>query len=120
MFFPSPVQISAKLENLSEYELSLMCNREMLRINQDSLCDYPRLLGDISSDECRIYKRTLSDGGKAFAVFNMSEKTLNTKLDFGGKYRIRDPWQSVFLGEADSYLCKTAPHSATVIRLFPL
>ena len=120
MFFPSPVQISAKLENLSEYELSLMCNREMLRINQDSLCDYPRLLGDISSDECRIYKRTLSDGGKAFAVFNMSEKTLNTKLDFGEKYRIRDPWQSVFLGEADSYLCKTAPHSATVIRLFPL
>lgn len=79
VIFPSPIQISCDLSKLTEFELDMLCNEEVIAINQDSLgksasCVYEERTSD---EDCnlqkhiKIYEKKLSDGSKAVAVFNL-------------------------------------------------
>lgn len=78
-FFLSPIQISCVVDQMTEFERDLVLNEEVIRINQDSLADFPELYSADEKEEMMVYRRMLEDGDTAFALFNVSE-------DYAGKW----------------------------------
>lgn len=52
-FFMSPIQLSCKLSELTEFEYNLFCNDEIIAIHQDAAAQYPELVYE--SGECKLY-----------------------------------------------------------------
>lgn len=117
-FFPSPVQLSMQLDRLTDYEFDLICNEELIAINQDALGDYPKLVFD--EGDVKIYSRSLEDGGKAYAVFNLSEKEVEGSLELGGEYALRRVWEEEDIGVSDRLSYILSPHESAVFRLSPV
>lgn len=116
-FFPSPVQLSCRLEKLTEFEFNMICNDEMIRISQDALCDYPVLVKDYKEQKAKMYKRTLENGDTAIAVFNMSDEALNDHLLLLEDKRIMDVWTKEDLGVSCNLEFTVAPHCVRVFRI---
>lgn len=116
MYFPSPVQISSPISRLGDLEKKLLCNEEILAINQDTLCDFPRIVMDYRTPEkhFRLYQRDLSDGRIVYALFNLSDHYDSVTLPLRGKYAFRDPWLKKDLGENNELFIDAEAHSARV------
>ena len=74
-FLNSPIQISSTLENITDFELSVYCNEEVLSINQDCAFVTPSLVVNIKEGNryLHIYEKPLEDGSYAYALFNFGE-----------------------------------------------
>lgn len=114
-FFMSPIQISTPIDKLDDFLLNLVCNEEIIKINQDILADYPKPLKH--NDIVRIYKRNLSNGDLAFALFNISEKEITEIVELDAKSDIFDVWKKEYMGNSNILKCTLAPHSAAVYRV---
>lgn len=120
-FFQSPLQISSSMEHISEFELSLYGNEEIIALNQDAAFDPARRLTAqeeaIGIEGVHIYERTLEDGAKAIAVFNMGE----TQACFDVTSEARAPWRDVWakkdLGKRSAMTLDMAPHTVRVLRV---
>ncbi len=121
-FFPSPIQLSCRLNELTDFHRDLFSNEEIIAINQDALCDYPLLTNefDTSKQKVKIYERKLEGGDKAVAIFNFGDKTASYSIYFDERYKIRDVWSKRDIG-VDSIINYRVPeHSAAVYRLTPV
>ncbi|MBQ3141717.1 MAG: hypothetical protein IJC25_07125 [Clostridia bacterium] len=120
-FFPSPVQISCRLEEMTDFEFDLLANEEMIAINQDALCDYPLLVRDIDKPgRCeKIYTRRLENGDLAVAVFNLCEDLLSGFLQLPQDYAIREVWSKTDRGVESRLNYQVDAHCARVFRLTP-
>jgi len=114
-FFASPIQISSAIDKLSEFELDLLCNEEILAINQDCLADYPTLAAE--SGGVRCYRRTLANGDIAYAIFNTGDTPVREEIALDAPMHIRDVWAKSDLGCADTLTMEADAHSAQVYRL---
>lgn len=119
MFFPSPVQISCLLDALTPYEFDLLANEEVLAVNQDELCVYPRLIREYCTEtrNLRVYERPLENGDTAYAVFNMGDASDEGTVQMPCISRIRDMWQKKDLPASDRLEWSAAPHSARLFRV---
>lgn len=114
-FFSSPIQLSCRLDSLTDFEFDMICNEEIIAINQDALADYPE---NVKADEnVRIYRRNLENGDTAFALFNISNDEITEVLEIPTGYTVRDVWLKENLGIMQTLKCKIAPHSVKVFRL---
>ena len=114
-FFSSPLQISTPIETLNEFHLDLLCNEEIIAVNQDILADYPC---PVKKDETvYIYKKQLSSSKVAYAVFNLSEAEITENLAVGENKGIRDLWMKEDLECAATLTCKVGPHCARVFTV---
>ena len=116
LYFPSPVQISTPIDKLGDLEKKLICNEEILAINQDALCDFPRIVTDCRTPErhFRLYRRDLDGGRIAYALFNLSDHYDAVTLPLKGRHACRDPWQKKDLGETDRLFIEAEAHCAQV------
>ncbi len=120
-FFNSPLQISTPIEQLTEERLDILCNEEMIEINQDILGDYPRPVR--KDGGVMVYQRKLADGGKAFAVFNLTGETVAEELDVGAAkavrdISVRDVWKKQdVIAENGKLSFEVEPHCARVFRV---
>lgn len=78
-FLNSPIQISSTLENVTDFELSVYCNEEILKISQDCAFNTPNLVSSQKDGEryFDIWEKELEGGDYAYAFFNfgsVSEK----------------------------------------------
>lgn len=119
LFFPSPVQLSMRLDRLTPFTFALVANEELLAINQDAQCSFP-VRDDLPDADCRIYRRAMADGGWTVAVFNLSASVQSGTYPLGGDCRLRDPWRKADLGIADKIVFSLPPHSAAVRRVRPV
>lgn len=115
-FFPSPVQLSCRLDALSDFELALLGNEEVLAINQDAKCEYPRPVGENASP-LKHYERTLEDGSKAAAFFNVGDAAEVLTLPAAGA-RIRDVWRKEDLTPSETLTLEVEAHGARLLRIF--
>lgn len=115
-FFCSPVQISSPLDTLTEFELDLFSNDEIIAVNQDALVDYPRRLSDFP-DGVRVYERSMENGDTAVAVFHMEDSEEDIRLLLPERSRIRDLWRKEDLPKADEIVFRAEPHAAYVFRI---
>ena len=114
----SPIQLSATLENLTEFELSIYCNPEIIKINQDTLFSpaRPYYICENGRTKIHIYKRKLSDGSDAYAIFNLGDIRELTKIYLDKKCTVRDVWANKDIGEMDIISQRLEPHTVKIFK----
>ena len=128
--FPSPLILSCDLSNLSDFELRLFANEEVIAVNQDSLGKPVVLLSEKREQALRaiqpqsysrIWGRSLADGSVVVGLFNLMETpdTLSIDLkDLGlsGEVRARDLWERRDMGRVQGQLfVEVPPHGAQLL-----
>ena len=118
-FMGSPIQISSNLENLSEFELSVYCNEEVIAINQDvSFSSAKPFLMIENNNKCvHLYKRKLSNGDYAILAINFGEKTEKIDLYLENTAIIRDVWAKKDLETNNTTVFWMNPHTARIFRM---
>lgn len=116
-FFASPIQISSPIDGLTDNELDIICNEEMIAINQDALADYPKFI--FKEKDFRIAKRNLENGDVAYALFNLSEEEREGSLELPENTRIRDVWQKADIESTTLLEYSIESHGVLVIRVTP-
>jgi hypothetical protein len=116
-FFMSPIQLSCRLDQMSEHEFNIYANEEIIAINQDTRFDLPHLVPEWSDGKLQVFKRELSNGDIAIGVFNGLDGYTQIDLDLGGEYKIRDVWAKEDVGISDKISYISECHSAQVFRI---
>jgi len=118
-FLASPIQISSTLDPISDFELSMYCNDEMIAIHQDELCApaRPYLIKEKGEGMLHILRRRLADGDVAYMALNLGSVREEVVIDLEGKGRVRDVWAKEDLGEMSVLMCRMQPHTVRVFRV---
>lgn len=119
-FVPSPIQISLELDKLTELERDLLCNEEVIAVNQDALCDYPVHVAEekIQMPEGVIaYQRTLENGDLAVALFNPNEEEAKITLCMEKASTVRDLWAKENTAQGEKFTVSVEPHAAALYRI---
>ena len=101
----SPIFYSGDMTRLDEFTLNILCNPEVIAINQDALGQSAALAS--LGDEKFLMAKDLEDGSKAIGLFNASEFALEMNLSWAvaglrGPQVLRDPWRQIELGTFDA------------------
>ena len=116
-FFSSPIQLSCRIDTITEEEMNIFCNDEILAIHHDSLADFPDLLCEWKQDEVKGYQRKLENGDWAVAIFNFSDQDQEKRLEFPEEYSIRDVWAKETVATTSQLNCFVERHGVRVFRL---
>lgn len=119
----SPLFFSGDMSRLDEFTLNVLCNAELIELNQDPLGKqgYPV----IEEEEKEIWKKTMEDSSVAVGLFNRGEMKQTITLDFSdiemkGKCKIRDLWRQKDLGTfTNKFEAQVPRHGVMVLRLYP-
>lgn len=122
--FPSPLQISCDLSKLTPFDLALLCNEEVIAVNQDELCVGARCIFEERSEEAgsekhiKLYWKPLADGGAAVGFFNFGDTSERAVLPLKKSFMVRDLWKKTDLGRFGNVLAlELEPHTARLVRL---
>ncbi len=100
----SPLLIGCDMSNIKSTTLSLLKNKELIALNQDSLCQQAYLAACIDSCFVMVKDVEIKNGlRRAFAVYNPSNKPKKVivpfaSIDLGGSVALRDVFQQRDLG----------------------
>jgi alpha-galactosidase len=117
----APLFYSGDMGRLDEFTLNVLCNAEVIDVNQDPLGKQARIVRQ-SEDEL-VLAKPLEDGSLAVGLFNLSESertvTANwAELGVKGGRRARDLWRQKDLGTPpDGYSAKIERHGVSFVRL---
>jgi len=117
----SPLLSSCDLRNMNDPTKNILMNPELLAIHQDPKGEQAKLI--TKSNGFWIYKKTLSDGSFAVAVFNTSgkQKKYDLKsalLGLEGTHIARDIWQHIEAGILkESLTLEVKGHETVVLRI---
>lgn len=119
----APLVYSGDMTRLDAFTLNVLCNPEVIDINQDPLGKqgYPVF----TEDDLEVWTKPLEDGSLAVGLFNTAEIgrscTLNwTAIGLEGKKRLRDLWRQKDLGAfEDSFTTDIPRHGVCLLRLWP-
>lgn len=122
IIFPSPIQISCDLSQLTEFELNMLCNEEVIAVNQDALGKSAVCIreektcgGDYSLQKhIKIYEKELADGKKAVAVFNLGNTEESVTLQ--GR-EVRDLWAKTDIPADGQLTLSLNPHTVRLIKI---
>ena len=117
-FLNSPIQISAVLDEVSDFDLSLYCNEEIIAVNQDSAFSpaIPVFKNDEGESMLHIYEKLLADGSYAYAVFNMGEVCDKVQVRFDAPCLVRDLWAKEDIGESSELPVTLDRHTVLIIK----
>jgi len=120
----APLLIGCPVDQMDEFTVQLLTNREVLAVNQDPLCVMGRTVAEKKNGTGLVVK-PLADGSKAVGIFNKSEGMLQATarwedLEIKDTYRIRDLWRQrdvgVFEGE---FSVAVPPHGMLLFKFSP-
>jgi len=117
----SPLFYSGDMSRLDDFTLNVLCNSEVIDVNQDPLGKQARIVRHTAEEF--VLARPLEDGSLAVGLFNLSAAARNIAVswaDLGitGRRRARDVWRQSdagsFEGAASS---EVAAHGVRFFRL---
>ena len=119
----APLLLSCDLTDLDDFTLGLLCNKDVLSINQDSAGNPAKRLSN--KEGIQVWTKELSDGRLAVGVFNLNNeaKTLTyTWEDLGvqSPKTIKDAWRQKQKGDwnkEDKLTIEVNPHGASLLIL---
>jgi alpha-galactosidase len=117
----APLILSGDITRLDDFTLSLLCNDEVLDVDQDPLGKPGRRMAMDGTSE--VWGRDLEDGSKAAGLFNRGEKeaTVTAKwsdLGLTGRKKVRDLWRQKDAGEFDREFKTMVPrHGVVLVRI---
>jgi len=120
----SPLFYSGDMSRLDEFTLNVLCNPEVIEVNQDALgqCAQVVPLGD----EKFAMVKDLEDGSKAVGLFNRGELPAEvtakwSDLKLSSPSRVRDLWRQKDLTNCEtSFSAKIPRHGGVMLRLWPM
>ena len=98
---PAPLIFSGEMTTLDDFTKNVLCNAEVIDVNQDKLGKAGRMIRN--KDMVEVWKKELSDGSAAIAIFNKRPYQCKIEVDwqelgYNGGYLIRDLWRQSDLG----------------------
>ncbi len=118
-----PLFYSGDMSKLDDFTLRILCNPELIDINQDALGQCARIQS--RTPEGFVLVKDLADGSKAVGLCNQLRKpqSMSVKwadLGLAKPARVRDCWRFVDVkGTADGCELGVAPRFVEVLRLYP-
>jgi alpha-galactosidase len=119
----APLIFSGDMEKLDEFTLNILCNAEVIEINQDPLGKQGPIIE--KTEDYFIMAKDMEDGSKAVGLFNTAEIQTEIavtwdSLGITGAQRVRDLWRQKDLGTyKNQFKAKVARHGVVFVRLFP-
>lgn len=117
----APLFFSGDMERLDDFTLNVLCNSEIIAINQDPLGKQARVIRHTATE--LVLAKPLEDGALAVGLFNLDRETRAVsaswqELGLTGKHKLRDPWRQLNLPAAkDSVHTTLAPHGVAMFVL---
>ena len=119
----SPLIFSGDMNYLDEFTLNVLCNSEVIEVDQDPLGRQARIVRHTESDF--VLAKPMEDGSLAVGLFNIGEQQARiqvtwTELGLEGQRRVHDVWRQKDIGRAsDQVTVEVNRHGVTMVRLFP-
>ena len=119
----SPLLIGCDMEKLDDFTRSLLCNDEVIDIDQDPLGKAAACIVDGENHE--IWARPLADGSIAAGLFNKGLKETEIVFDMAaagmeGEWQVRDCWRQKDEGIAKGeYKASVYGHATHLVRFIP-
>jgi alpha-galactosidase len=120
----APLIFSGDMEKLDEFTLNILCNAEVIEINQDPLGKQGPIIE--KTEDYFIMAKDMEDGSKALGLFNTAEIETEISatwidLRINGPHRVRDLWRQIDLGTyKNQFKAKVPRHGVVFVRLFPV
>ena len=117
----SPVFFSGDMARLDEFTLNVLCNAEVIEVNQDPLGKQARVIR--KNDDELVMLKPLEDGSVAVGLFNLSEQPRRVAASFAdlglaGQKRVRDLWRQQDLAPvAGEVASQIERHGVVLYRL---
>lgn len=118
----APLVFSGDMAKLDKFTLNVLCNHEVIEVNQDPLGRQAKLLHKTNEDF--ILVKPMADGSISVGIFNLKNSLRNITLNWAdlgisGEKRVRDLWRHQNLGKyKETYTTEIQPHGVIFIRLF--
>ena len=117
----SPLIFSGDMTKLDPFTLNVLCNSEVIAVDQDPLGKQAKILRQTDSEFVMV--KELEDGSKAIGLFNLNEQSAKltvswAELAISGKQQVRDLWRQKDLGKFKREFEAEVPrHGVMMIRL---
>jgi alpha-galactosidase len=118
---PAPLVYSGELTMLNDFTLNILCNPEVIEINQDPLGKAARVIA--KTDDTFVMVKDLEDGSKAIGLCNSGEGPSSiavkwSEIGIDGKQIVRDLWRQKNLGAFKEKFKATVPRrSVLMVRI---
>jgi len=119
----APLFFSGDMTRLDEFTLNVLCNGEVIAVNQDPLGAQGRIVRH-TADEF-VLAKPLENGAVAVGLFNLAEveRTMRitwAELGIGGERSVRDVWRQEEIGAFDgAFEARVARHGVEMVRIWP-
>lgn len=120
----APLFYSGDMEKLDAFTLNVLCNAEVIEVDQDELGRQASVVRMDESD--MVLAKPMADGSLAVGIFNLGEEPREiaaswTELGLNGAVKVRDLWRQMDMGKADgSYSAWVNRHGVKLVRLSTL
>ena len=121
----SPLLIGCDMAELDDFTISLLCNSEVIDVNQDPLgIQGVKQYGD---QTYATYVKPLEDGTLAVAMFNLSDQPkkigfIPHAMGLIGEQHLRDLWRCQDIGTVavkERWETEVAPHGVVFLKVSP-
>jgi alpha-galactosidase len=119
----APLIFSGDMARLDPFTLNVLCNAEVIAVDQDSLGRQARVASHTRNEI--ILVKELEDGSKAVGLFNLGSASRKlsaswSSLEISGKQRVRDLWRQKEIGLREgSFEAEVPRHGVALVRLQP-
>jgi alpha-galactosidase len=117
----APLVFSGDMARLDPFTLNVLCNHEVIDVNQDSLGRQARIARQTRHE--LVLVKELEDGAQAVGLFNLGEfeKPMSIAWEELGQHqpqRVRDLWRQKDLGSFDRAFETTVPrHGVAMLKI---
>ncbi len=117
----SPLIFSGDMAKLDAFTLGVLCNAEVIAVDQDRLGKQARIVRRDEDD--LVMAKPLADGALAIGLFNLGELEREmtvrwSDLSLSAPRTVRDLWRQKDLGAFDEELTATVPrHGVMLVRV---
>ena len=118
----APLFYSGDMARLDEFTLNVLCNAEVIQVDQDALGRQARPI--VQTSQTLVLAKPMEDGSLALGLFNLEEiagpiTVTWSQLGLEGPQRVRDLWRQKDIGIMDNKFETNVPrHGVAMIRLF--
>ena len=118
----APLIFSGDMTKLDAFTLNVLCNAEVIAVDQDPLGHQAKILRQTDSEY--VLARELEDGSQAVGLFNLTQQPAQlavswSELGISGKQHARDLWRQKDLGKFNQeFSAEVPPHGVVYVRLW--
>jgi alpha-galactosidase len=114
----APLIYSGDMTKLDDFTLNILCNPEIIEVNQDPLGESGLVIK--KNDEHFVMIKNLHDGSSAVGLFNRAESPADISIEFDElgidvRTPVRDLWRQKYLGKYKGSFKATVPSKGVVM-----